>query len=594
MVPRDLETICLKCLEKNQRKRYQTCRELSDELTRVLRGQPILARPISANARMIKWARRNPGIAAAIAIAATSLLVILIGSVVFNVQLQNEKTEKTKLADRLADRLGESYVEQARSERLVGRRNVSFERLRDAMRLGYTKNLRGEAIQTFALPHATLRHSLILGDVNWLGLDTDKSFVAAQGMKLDLDDGTSIVRDKWLRCWDIGTGKLVDERQLSTESSAAEPIQDYQWQGNKIHFGDQNRPIGRRHTFAGIPDDLLLIVESTNGDQALFWHSQMQPPSVSGAGWLEVWNLNRNRQVQRFTGITRPWGAFSPDDTMLAVQGVVGNRLAVKIWDLASSRLIKELPDNHWPMWDKDGRHLVTVGFAADPTFPRVSRRTYIGDEIDQSVPLISAAVNVWTVQNPVPSYQAILPIKTIRFGANKQVAIDASVYAWHSVDQEYRLKPLDILHHRKRTAIFRAGRAWRFQPAIGWQVIDRQSVRVNQPHQFVAVDDDASKVVVPKPTAPPDQPADSVPMPTIESIHVSQSGDRMVFGGKRTLDVPASLGGWTVRCPRVGSRLFQSTGRSVLPGSLEPARSSARKNDPTIGQGSSAIGAVN
>ncbi|NQT15878.1 MAG: serine/threonine protein kinase, partial [Planctomycetes bacterium] len=81
-VPRDLETICLKCLEKDASKRYATAGELADDLRRFLEGVPITARPVSTTEHVWRWARRNKAIAASLAGIALLLLATTIGSMI--------------------------------------------------------------------------------------------------------------------------------------------------------------------------------------------------------------------------------------------------------------------------------------------------------------------------------------------------------------------------------------------------------------------------------------------------------------------------------------------------------------------------------
>lgn len=151
-VPRDLEVICLKCLEKETVRRYGSAAELANDLRLWLARRPINARPVGARERVWKWAKRNPVTAA---LGSVLLLALVAGGVALH--RSHRKLEHALANSRVA--LRESLLAQARFQRATGRTGQRFETielLRRASALGHSEavaaELRTEITAALALP----------------------------------------------------------------------------------------------------------------------------------------------------------------------------------------------------------------------------------------------------------------------------------------------------------------------------------------------------------------------------------------------------------------------------------------------------------
>jgi tetratricopeptide (TPR) repeat protein len=118
-LPRDLETITLKCLRKEPARRYATAADLADDLLAFQEGRPIKARPVSVAELAVKWARRRPAVAGLSLLSILALLALVVGGLWYNRRLQDTADWAIEGWDEAEVRRLEAERETARAKRLA-------------------------------------------------------------------------------------------------------------------------------------------------------------------------------------------------------------------------------------------------------------------------------------------------------------------------------------------------------------------------------------------------------------------------------------------------------------------------------------------
>lgn len=186
-IPRDYATICLKCLEREVTRRYRDAAAVAAELRRFLRGEPIEARPLSRPARLWRWAKRKPALAAAAALAG----VVAVGGPVAALVIDGQRREldgRVRELDSVVIQQQDATI-KLRGENADLRRKIDEQRATDPGAKGSVLEWRRNLIAEVAAQHFD-ETTAALEDES-LSLDDRARIQLALGMMLAAIDRTS-------------------------------------------------------------------------------------------------------------------------------------------------------------------------------------------------------------------------------------------------------------------------------------------------------------------------------------------------------------------------------------------------------------------
>lgn len=237
-LPRDLETICLRSLEKSPLRRYSSTDELAQDLGRFLRGEPIQARPLGVTQRAWRWSRRRPALAALISVSMLSALLFAGFGWWSNARITQERDraessfrQALKAIDEMLTQVGEDDL--ALEPRMDGRRRVLLQRAL-ALYQEFLADRGGDARLVWETAHAQRR----IGDIErWLGRFSQSRDAYASALKLLQQSSAGRTPDVEHRKWQAHCQNYLGEacRRAGDVAGARKAFQDAVQTSGDLH-----------------------------------------------------------------------------------------------------------------------------------------------------------------------------------------------------------------------------------------------------------------------------------------------------------------------------------------------------------------------